>query len=95
MDKLSKDQVKLGEPWRFENNALVAGFKFKDFKAAWSFMTRVAKLADEMNHHPDWSNVYNQVSIRLSTHEAGGVTALDTKLAEAISHIHQEFFPSL
>ena len=60
-------------------------FKFKDFSEAFSFMTRIAFLAEKMNHHPDWSNVYNTVSIRLNTHDAGGVvTEKDRKLALAI-----------
>ena len=59
-------------------------FEFEDFNAAWGFMSRVALCAEAMNHHPEWSNVYNSVSIGLSTHDAGGLTELDLKLAEAI-----------
>lgn len=71
--------------WKEENNQLQKQFKFKDFSEAFSFMTRVAFLAEKMNHHPDWSNVYNTVSIRLNTHDAGGViTEKDRKLASAI-----------
>lgn len=71
--------------WKEENNMLHKQFKFKDFSEAFSFMTRIAFLAEKMNHHPDWSNVYNTVSIRLNTHDAGGVvTEKDRKLALAI-----------
>lgn len=71
--------------WKEENNMLHKQFKFKDFSEAFSFMTRIALLAEKMNHHPDWSNVYNTVSIRLNTHDAGGVvTEKDRKLALAI-----------
>ncbi|MBP6413177.1 MAG: 4a-hydroxytetrahydrobiopterin dehydratase [Bacteroidia bacterium] len=74
--------------WQEENNALTKSFQFKDFSEAFSFMTRVAFLAEKMNHHPNWSNVYNQVNIRLSTHDAGNtVTDKDRKLAAAIDRI--------
>lgn len=56
-------------------------FKFPDFNAAFAFMTRVALKAEKMDHHPEWSNVYNWVEITLSTHDAGGVTGLDLELA--------------
>ncbi len=60
-------------------------FKFKDFITAWAFMNKVALLAEKMDHHPDWSNAYNKVSISLSTHSAGDkITAKDRKLAEQI-----------
>lgn len=74
--------------WKEENNALSKSFQFKDFSEAFSFMTRVAFLAEKMNHHPNWTNVYNQVNIRLSTHDAGNtITDKDRKLAEAIDRI--------
>ena len=59
-------------------------FEFRDFISAFAFMTRVALEAERANHHPDWSNVYNRVHMRLSTHDAGGVTDKDLKLAETI-----------
>jgi len=62
-------------------------FKFKDFGEAWGFMTRVALLAEKMDHHPEWSNVYNKVEITLTTHDAGGVTEKDLRLAEAIGGV--------
>lgn len=71
--------------WKEENNSLKKTFKFKDFKEAFGFMTRVALIAEKMDHHPSWTNVYNSVSIELSTHDAGNkVTDLDRKLANAI-----------
>jgi 4a-hydroxytetrahydrobiopterin dehydratase len=60
-------------------------YKFKNFNEAFAFMTRVALLAERMDHHPDWSNSYNRVEISLSTHDAGGVTEQDIKLAQAIA----------
>ncbi|HET7882804.1 MAG TPA: 4a-hydroxytetrahydrobiopterin dehydratase [Acetobacteraceae bacterium] len=64
--------------------AIERSFRFHDFNEAWGFMNRVALLAESQNHHPDWSNVYNRVRIELSTHDAGGLTDNDVKLARAI-----------
>lgn len=67
------------------DNLLAATFKFKDFSEAWAFMSRVALLAEKHNHHPNWSNVYNTVEVKLTTHDAGNtVTEKDYRLAEAI-----------
>jgi len=68
-------------------DAISKSFKFKDFNAAFGFMTRVALIAEQMNHHPEWTNVWNRVDITLSTHDAGGLTELDVKLAEAIERV--------
>lgn len=74
--------------WAEQNNRLKKDFKFKDFSEAFAFMTRVALLAEKMDHHPYWSNVYNTVSIELSTHDAGDVvTDKDRKLAKAIDKL--------
>lgn len=74
--------------WTEENNELVKKFKFSDFSEAFGFMTRVAILAEKQNHHPWWSNVYNEVEIRLTTHDAGNtITAKDRELAAAIDEI--------
>lgn len=71
--------------WKEENNTLTRTFEFKDFREAFAFMTQVAAIADEMDHHPEWTNVYNKVSFKLSTHDAGDiVTDKDCALAEAI-----------
>jgi 4a-hydroxytetrahydrobiopterin dehydratase len=64
--------------------AIERNFKFRDFSEAWGFMNRVALLAESQGHHPDWSNVWNRVRIELSTHDAGGLTDNDVKLAQAI-----------
>ena len=68
-------------------DALTRDFKFKDFSEAFAFMTRGALLAQAANHHPEWSNVYNKVTICLTTHDAGGMTARDVALAEAIDKL--------
>jgi 4a-hydroxytetrahydrobiopterin dehydratase len=72
--------------WSYDGDAraLERRFAFADFADAFAFMTRVAAAAEEMDHHPDWSNAWNKVDIALSTHSAGGVTALDLALARAI-----------
>lgn len=75
--------------WRTlpDRDAIHRAFAFPDFSAAFGFMARVALLAEKHDHHPEWSNVYNKVEIVLSTHDAGGLTARDIKLAEAIDAI--------
>jgi 4a-hydroxytetrahydrobiopterin dehydratase len=71
--------------WTEENNRLKKSFKFKDFSEAFAFMTRVALAAEKMDHHPEWKNVYNQVDIELTSHDAGNtVTSRDRKLADTI-----------
>jgi len=77
--------------WSLEEGFITKTFVFKDFSEAFSFMTRVAFLAEKMNHHPNWSNVYNQVNIRLSTHDAGGLTTMDFELAKQIDTLHHGF----
>ena len=68
--------------WKFQRNALAKEFKFGSFREALSFMVRAGFEAEAMNHHPEWTNVYNRVAIRLNTHDAGGkVTAKDVELA--------------
>lgn len=70
--------------WCLRDGKLTRELTFKHFNEAWGFMTQVALIAETMNHHPDWSNVYNRVCIALTTHDAHGLTALDTTLAEKI-----------
>lgn len=74
--------------WEHRDNVLYREFTFADFSAAFAFMTRVAMLAEQAGHHPDWSNSWNKVRISLSTHDAGGVvTDQDRALAEAIDRL--------
>lgn len=74
--------------WVEENNRLTRTFRFKDFTEAFAFMTKVALIAEKMDHHPYWTNVYNTVTIELSTHDAGNtVTEKDYTLAKAIDQL--------
>lgn len=74
--------------WKEEDNKLKQIFEFNDFICAFGFMSQVAIIAEKMNHHPNWSNVYNKVIIELNTHDAGNiVTEKDHKLAKAIDQI--------
>jgi 4a-hydroxytetrahydrobiopterin dehydratase len=75
--------------WQLDGGreAICKSFKFGDFSAAFGFMTRVALVAEQFNHHPEWFNVWNRVDVTLSTHDAGGLTDLDFKLAAAIDLI--------
>lgn len=65
-------------------DAITRKFEFKNFSEAFAFMTRTALLAEKMDHHPEWFNVYNKVDVTLSTHDAGGITENDTKMAKAM-----------
>lgn len=90
--KLSKQEVtselrKLAG-WTVVKGNLHRVFEFKDFTQAFGFMKRVAVVADKMDHHPDWSNAYNKVTIDLSTHSAGGLTKNDFELAGKIQKIY-------
>jgi 4a-hydroxytetrahydrobiopterin dehydratase len=68
-------------------DAISKKFEFKDFNQAFGFMARAALVAEKMDHHPEWFNVYKKVEVTLSTHDAGGITELDVKLAEAMDKI--------
>lgn len=68
-------------------DAIAKTFIFADFVEAFGFMTEAALVAEKMNHHPEWSNVYKKVEVVLTTHDAGGLTGLDIKLAEAMNHL--------
>jgi 4a-hydroxytetrahydrobiopterin dehydratase len=91
-DPLSETKIKKALPglpgWALERDALVKTFKFGGFAEALSFMVRVGFEAEALNHHPDWTNVYNRVAVRLNTHDSGDkVTAKDIELAHRIQKI--------
>jgi len=67
-----------------DGKAIARTFRFRDFSEAWGFMSRVALLAETQDHHPEWFNVYNRVEVTLTTHDAGGLSARDAKMAAAI-----------
>jgi 4a-hydroxytetrahydrobiopterin dehydratase len=75
--------------WRevADRDAIFKRFEFKDFNQAFGFMATAALVAEKLNHHPEWFNVYNKVDVTLSTHDAGGVTDLDVMLAEAMDRL--------
>lgn len=78
--------------WKEESNVLMKEFTFKDFSEAFAFMTQVAIAAEKANHHPEWTNVWNSVSFRLSTHDAGDiVTDKDRDLASEIDRIAEKY----
>ena len=91
MKKLTEEEIykklEILQGWEYNDNAIHTSFEFEDFKEAFSAMVRIAFEAEAQQHHPDWSNVYNQLQISLSTHDAGGVTEKDFKLAESIEGI--------
>ncbi len=77
--------------WKNENDALTKTFTFKNFIDAFSFMTKAAMVAEKMDHHPNWTNVYNKVEIKLNTHSAGNkITEKDHELSAAIDKLYKE-----
>lgn len=89
-EKELKKELSDLEGWEFKDDKIHKEFSFKDFKSAISFMVRVGFDAEDQGHHPEWFNVYNTVSISLSTHDAGGkVTGKDIKLAKAIDKVYK------
>ena len=85
-DVITKELEKLDGWQRLEARpALYKKFVFKNFNEAWGFMSRCAMLAEKINHHPEWSNIYKTVDITLTTHDAGGITDLDIKMARAMN----------
>lgn len=96
MKALSEQEVKKFltdhlKDWTFEKNTIKRDFKFKTFAEAFSFMSAIALEAEELDHHPDWSNSYNKVSITLTNHEANGVTKLDFVLANKIDKLFKNY----
>jgi 4a-hydroxytetrahydrobiopterin dehydratase len=84
------ETIKRMNGWELKDGKLQKSFKFSNFIEAFGFMTRIALEAEKINHHPEWSNVYNSVTIRLITHDAGGITDYDVKLANIIDKINQK-----
>jgi Pterin-4a-carbinolamine dehydratase len=96
MKALSKIEVKefLSDNlknWSFDGNYIKRDFKFKTFVEAFSFMTAIAIEAEKIDHHPDWSNVYNSVRINLNTHDSKGITKLDFDLADVIDKAFENY----
>lgn len=89
--KLSDDQIKEKlrelQGWELKEGKLHKEFQFKDFNQAFGFMTRAAIYAEKMNHHPEWFNVYNKLKVDLMTHDAGGITENDIKLATILNSL--------
>ena len=85
-----KDAQNLLPDWEVSGEFLFRVFLFKNFVEAFDFMTAISSTAEEMNHHPDWANVYNKVEVRLSTHDSGGVTSLDVQLASTMDSLFTE-----
>ena len=73
--------------WIIDNKTIKKEFKFENFIEAFGFMSKVALLSEKIDHHPDWQNIYNKVKINLTTHDKGGITTNDIKLAEAIDKL--------
>lgn len=92
-DKLGPDEVQAAldglDGWSQVDgrDAIAKSFEFKDFNRAFGFMSRTALMAERMDHHPEWSNVYNKVEVTLATHSAGGVTDLDIRLASFMDRV--------
>lgn len=82
-----KANLKTIPKWKVKGGKLFREFVFPDFRKAFNFMSKSAIVADKMNHHPEWSNVYNKVRVSLSTHESKGITGLDFQLAEKMDKI--------
>lgn len=80
------DALSVLSGWRYDagQKAILKTFRFADFSEAWAFMNRAALLAEKIDHHPEWFNVYSKVEVKLTTHDANGVTALDIQMATAM-----------
>jgi 4a-hydroxytetrahydrobiopterin dehydratase len=79
--------MSMDDGWKEEDGKLVRRYQFADFVEAFAWMTAVALVAEKMDHHPDWTNVYNRVDVTLWTHDAGGITARDHELAAAMDRL--------
>ena len=85
--KRRQEALKTLKGWKKSRgkNAIEKDFIFKDFKTAFSWMTKIALIAEKMDHHPEWFNVYNKVEVKLSTHDSGGITELDITMAKEMN----------
>jgi 4a-hydroxytetrahydrobiopterin dehydratase len=96
VEKLDKNEITIAltnlKAWGLtqDGSAIEKGFRFPDFQAAFSFMTRIALMAEKMGHHPEWMNVYNQVHIRLTTHDCQGLSHRDIELATYVDNFTNE-----
>ena len=86
-DRALRDAIARLPSWRLESGKLHREWRFRDFTEAFGFMTQVALVAERMNHHPEWFNVYATVRVDLVTHDAGGITELDLELARAMEDV--------
>ena len=89
-DKATAQRLAALPGWTIKSGKLQRAFRFSDFSHAFGFMTRCALEAEKMNHHPDWTNVYSIVTVRLVSHDAGGLTARDFQLARELSRVFDE-----
>ena len=80
-----EEELKQLSEWRIKNDKLHKEFKFDNFNQAFGFMTRAAMEMEKMNHHPEWFNVYNRITVELTTHDAGGITKNDVNLARILN----------
>lgn len=91
MEKLNESQIKAGltklTGWTYENGYIITSYKFKDFRETFAVMTRIAFECEAQNHHPEWENIYNSLTIKLNTHDVGGITQNDFDLAARIESI--------
>ena len=94
MSHLTDDQVALQlqdlSGWAQDGNAIVKTFEFHDFIEAMSFMNQVAFYAEGLEHHPEWTNIYNKVQVRLTSHDVDGITSRDIRLAKKMQHVVQQ-----
>ena len=82
-----KNELVKVQGWTVNKNKLTKTFEFRDFGDAFAFMTRIAIEAEKMNHHPEWFNVYNKITVDLTTHDAGGITKNDINLARILNSL--------
>jgi 4a-hydroxytetrahydrobiopterin dehydratase len=87
-DEAIDEALEALEGWARDGDRLRRQFRFPDFVAAFSWMTAVALFAEKLDHHPDWTNVYNRVDVSLWTHDAGGVTGLDVRMARHMNELY-------